>query len=237
MNSFVNRHKAHWKAYREQQKPQPVSRQGQSKRRAVAKASNHDELMQIKLSNQLNQLSLIRDTHRKDTLVETQFLPDWNDYLNQALKTNDGSGAVIVVRCMIWSFNTGAMRLFIKLANYALQHDCSMPDEFSCDVKTFLCRSVGDWALKQLKAEADVEPYLSTVFDLAIKQAWDLPKQVKANLYKAKGLSIQREHPKTAYKYFAEAKQLWEGAGVTNLMKRLDKTLSSSQGADNNVNK
>lgn len=231
----IEAHQALWKAHRAKQGHQapPARKAATSRRRAptntvsrtspAGSVSNKTSLMQIKLTNDLHRISLQASRQRKHAL-QRDMLPEYDDYLNSAMANPTGGDDPVLIQCMIWRYNLGDIEQATKLADHAITHGLSMPEQFKATVKQFVCREVAYWALAQQKEGNDPDPYLSDIYTRS--RNWDKPDQIEARLLKAKGQQLIESNPAAALEYFEQAAPLDDRIGVSQIIKRLSKQLA-----------
>lgn len=238
----IDQHQAAWRKFRAQQKASSPSaapatssrslRRMHSVRRPSSTGNvsgnvsgseiSATNLMEVKLQSDLHRLSL-QPSRQKRHALQKKLLPDYADYLQKAVAEPQSGDDPVLVQCMIWAFNLGDLEQAWRLAQHAIDHALSMPDNFKTNVQQFACREIAYWALAEQKAQRSPEPYLSAVFERS--RIWDKPDQIEARLLKAMGQQRMNEESaesKTqAREYFEQALALDKGVGVKNMIKRL----------------
>ena len=219
-----------WKQRHQQPSAMPLTPPGKATSRrtppaAGIAANNGDRLLLVKLDADLHRLSL-QPSREARTRLQAELLtsPTYADYLAKALAEQGLHGDdPVLVRCMIWAFNTRDMAHALRLAEFALQRGYAMPDEFKATVAVFVSREVAYWSLAEQKENRSPQPYLDQVWELS--RQWDKPDQIEARLCKAKAHDIQSTDPAAALKLYRRADELDQAVGVTNAIKRLKKLL------------
>lgn len=195
---------------------------------AIIKATKGNGLMQMKLEQDMAQLSRIQSIASKIQLKRDELLPSYQDYLNEALKDDKEQDHSIIVECMIWSFDIEDFEQGILLANHVIKHQINMPERFSRDAKGFVVSAISGWALSQQKLEESAEPWLSRIFEAAEK--WDVADGARAEMLRAMGQESQANGEyQTALDYYQAGLKLNSKLAVSNSIKAVTKLLESEK--------
>jgi hypothetical protein len=232
MTDAIERHQAMWREHRAHQaaraKHLPPPGNASTRRTPTAVAphgSNADRLLLVKLEADLHRLSL-QPSREVKTRIQGELLnsPTYADYLTRAQAGKGLQGDdPLLIRCMIWAFNTGAIDKALQLADTAMQRGYTMPDDFKANVEIFVAREIAYWSLAQQKAGRDPQPHLDHIWQRS--RHWEKPDQIEARLHKAKAQATEKTDPAQALKLYQRADELDQGIGVTNAIKRLKKLL------------
>lgn len=229
--SLIDQHQAAWRKFRAEQRvttvgpPPTVKSRARPSTRTVPKQTANDQLLHIKLEADLLRLAAQPSREARTALQAKLLASDtYANYLAQVLQGQGSTGEdPVLVRCMIWSFNTGNIQQGLALAKPIMQRGLAMPDEFKASAAVFVCREIAYWALAQQKAGNSPQPYLDEVWSWS--HQIDKPDQIEARLYKAKGLEYQQTQPQQALELLERAHALDDSVGVSQLIKRLRKQL------------
>ena len=225
-------HQEKWRKFREAEKGKtaPASQRSTKRQSATPRLVSQQQqsvgkgnIMEVKMNSDVARIGMQASRVKKHEL-QTALLPSYSDYLAEAMKNPTGGDDPVLVQCMIWAFNTGDLEQGRQLADHAIQHGLSMPDNFKATVKQFLCREVAYWSLAQQKEGNDPEPHLSEVFKAS--RNWDKPDQIESRLLKARAQHIIEQNAEAALDLFELAAKLDDRAGVSQVIKRLKKQLA-----------
>lgn len=227
--SLIDQHQAAWTKFRAEQRANkgvtsPPSRRARTSTRTATNTAA-GQLLHIKLQADLLRLAA-QPSREARTLLQAKLLASetYAHYLAQVLQGQGSTGEdPVLVRCMIWAFNTGDIQQALALARPVMERGLAMPDEFKANAAVFVCRELAYWALAQQKAGNSPQPYLDEVWSWSHRI--DKPDQIEARLYKAKGLECQQNQPQQALELLERAQALDDSVGVTQLIKRLRKQL------------
>lgn len=153
---------------------------------------NAYELQLLQLNNDRARLKQIQSTEGKVKLKQA-LLPAYMPYVEGILEANTGVQDDILMTILVWCIDIGDYATALKLAEYALQHNLTMPERFSRTTATLITENISNEFLKVLKMDEPVdlailhhlaELVLHSDLPLAVV---DMPDQVKAKLYLALG--------------------------------------------------
>ena len=196
---------------------------------SLAGASRY-ELMLAKLATDRARLHIVKSNERK-AAVKRELLPEYEDYVTGSLEGGRGAQDDVLTTIMLWRIDAGDYTGALPIAEYALTHRLTLPDEFSRSTATVVAEEFAEQAIIALRAGQpfDVEQ-LKHVADLT--EPHDMPDQVRAKLYKAIGLTVQ-DKPDVALLYLNRALKLHDRSGVKQDIDRLQKQLGhSAAGSD-----
>lgn len=184
------------------------------------------ELMLVKLHADRRRLKDVLSVERKIE-VKRELLPDYTDYVDGVLAGGRGAQDDVLVNIMIWRIDVGDFAGALQIAEYALGHGLTMPDQYERSLATVLAEEVADNALEVLrKGDGRFDAYL-LLRVIALTDHHDMHDQVRAKLYKAAGLAHQSDAA-TALPYLNRALQLNERVGVKQDIARLVKQLGDA---------
>lgn len=196
------------------------------------------ELQLIKLYEDKRRLKDVQSIERKIE-IKRQILPDYDPWVEGALDAGRGGQDDVLMTVMVWRIDTGDFAGALRIAEHALKHGLSLPDQYQRDVATLVAEEIADQSLKALSTgqSADAQA-LAFVAELTDKH--DMPDEVRAKLFKAIGLEEQRsvsEYPaesppvsfwQRALEFLRRAYQLNERIGVKKDIERLERQLKNT---------
>lgn len=186
------------------------------------------ELMLVKLHTDRRRLKSIQSIEQKIKVKREELLPDYVDYINGALSGGRGAQDEVLTTIMVWRIDVGDFDGALQIAQYALKHGMTMPDQYDRTLATALAEEVADTALRVLKL--DPEAVVSTNLLLqvaAVTDPHDMPDQVRAKLRKAIGYSLMAKQPTDALPHLERALALFPQVGVKQDITRLQKQLGA----------
>lgn len=198
------------------------------------------ELQLIKLYEDKRRLKDVQSIERKIE-IKRQILPDYDPWVEGALDAGRGGQDDVLMTVMVWRIDTGDFAGALRIAEHALKHGLSLPDQYQRDVATLVAEEIADQSLKALSTgqAADAQA-LAFVAELTDKH--DMPDEVRAKLFKAIGLEEHRaiadqdqstdQPPVSAWSralgYLRRAFQLNERIGVKKDIERLERQLKNT---------
>lgn len=182
------------------------------------------------MANDLAALKLIKSIDQKESTKAESLIPKYMPTVKGLMAA--GSSHSIIGQVLVWLFDTKDLAEAMVLAVYCIDKAVPMPERFRRDLVTYLCDTIIDWADVEYSASRSTEPYFSQVCTMAEEQKWDLPKQVRAKLYRLKGLiALGNEAFADAVAAFETA--LEYGAKVKTVLASARKGLESSTDTQN----
>ena len=146
-------------------------------------------LMLAALANDTQRLHEINSISRKQAVKRAELIPRYRDYLTKHIAAGKRPGAVLV-RNMIWAFDTDQIDYAMSLASYAYaKGGAVMPEGFKRDFANYILGTVGDIAAAQTSTGQSVTDHICTVAEwLHDHTEWDIVDKIKAALLKGQGL-------------------------------------------------
>lgn len=193
------------------------------------------ELQLAKLYEDKRRLKDVQSIERK-VAVKAQILPDYAAWVEGALDAGRGGQDDVLMTVMVWRIDVGDFAGALRIADYALKHGLTLPDQYQRDVATLVAEEIADQALKALGSgqPADVQMLAYTA---ELTDAHDMPDEVRAKLYKAIGLESKRaltDDPplslaERALGFLRRAFQLNERVGVKKEIEHLERQVRNSK--------
>ena len=202
-----------------------------------AMEGDQHQLMMATLVEDRRRLKSIQSVERK---VETKrsLLPQYDAYVQGALEADSGAQDEVLMYVMIWRFDIGDLAGGLEIAEYALRHGLTPPDQYQRNAASIVAEEVATQALNELgKDDADVESligYLKHVEKLT--QDADMHDQVRAKLHKAIGYAQRargdsdqgNEHLEESLNHLRRALELDDRIGVKKDIERLERDLKKA---------
>lgn len=184
------------------------------------------ELMLAKLAADRRNLKGVQSVARKIEL-KRKLLPDYADYVAGVLTAGRGAQDDVLVTVMVWRVDAGDYDGALAIADYALTHGLSLPDQFERSLASVVAEQFADAALSAFLDGGTFDAAsLVRVADLTATA--DMHDQVRAKLYKALGYATQTADPAQALNYLREALTLNDRIGVKKDIERLTKLLEAA---------
>lgn len=188
--------------------------------------SNAYELMLAKLYDDRRRLSDIQSIERKID-VKHEILPEYDDWVAGALAGGRGGQDDVLVTVMVWRMDTGDFDEALKIAEYVLEHDLVLPDQYQRTVPTVIVDEVSQAALQIQKDDHSFPIYLlQKVHELTADS--DMPDQARAKLHKALGYEYNASNElELALEHYEIALRLDNRIGVKRQIYGLKKQLAN----------
>ncbi len=191
---------------------------------------SHYTLMLVKLATDRQRLKAIQSLTRKID-VKRELLPDYEAYVTGALESAPGVQDDVLIMVMVWRIDAGDYVGALAIAEYALQHGLTLPDQYERTLATFVTEQIAEAALS---VGESFDFTLLTQLAALTKQH-DMPDPVRAKLHKALGIVLQENDPNHALMHYRQALALTPRCGVKKEIERLERRLamfSPSSGAE-----
>ena len=188
--------------------------------------ANEYELMLMKLAEDKRRLKELQSIERRAE-VKATLLPDYLPWIEGTLASDSGRQDDVLMTVFVWAIDIGEFKLAVRIANYAIQHGMTMPDQYKRDVPCVLAEDIAEAALKATD-EARIAMLVEIEQALAITAERDMPDEVRAKLYKAYGYTLRAANePAQARAALARAFELHDKVGVKKDIERLDTILKN----------
>lgn len=169
--------------------------------------------------------------------LKAEMLPEMADYLDAVLAADAGTQDEVLMTALFWAIDAGAYARALQLAEYAVRHDLSMPDQYQRNLATALQDEFADAVLSGALAGDEAMTVAGRVLQLT--DALDSHDQAKAKLYKAGGYAllgktttngadlkaVKLDACRKALPLLRQAMELHPGIGVKKDIERLEQRL------------
>lgn len=187
--------------------------------------SNYD-MLNLKLVEDRRTLHSIQSILGK-IAKKSELLPHYDDWINATLSTGTGKSDPLLTTLMLWHIDVGNFERGLDIADYALKHRLTMPDNHQRTLATVVAEEVADTAKRLMQAEQPFdEGQVLRASTMTADQ--DVPDQVRAKLAKIIGELTEDEDPETALASYKMALQHDAKSGVKGSIKRLEKQLGDT---------
>ncbi|KVU21718.1 terminase endonuclease subunit [Burkholderia ubonensis] len=184
------------------------------------------ELMLAKLAADRRALKGVQSVARKVEL-KRKLLPEYADYVAGVLNGGRGAQDDVLVTVMVWRIDAGDFDGALVIAEYALTHGLSLPDQFERSLASVVAEQFADEALAAFLDGGKFDTVNLELVDCLTIDA-DIHDQVRAKLYKALGYAFQETDPPRALAYLRRALSLNDRVGVKKDIERLTKQLEAA---------
>ncbi|MGV4733212.1 terminase endonuclease subunit [Burkholderia pseudomallei] len=184
------------------------------------------ELMLAKLAADRRALKGVQSVARKVEL-KRKLLPEYADYVAGVLNGGRGAQDDVLVTVMVWRIDAGDFDGALAIAEYALTHGLSLPDQFERSLASVVAEQFADEALAAFLDGGKFDAANLELVD-CLTIAADMHDQVRAKLYKALGYALREAEPQRALAYLRRALSLNDRVGVKNDIERLTKQLEAA---------
>lgn len=168
-------------------------------------------LMLASLENDEQRLHNINSLSSKQEVKRAELLPRYRAYLIKHMADGKKPGPVLV-RNMIWSFDTDDLAFGMQCAAYIMQQGGAvMPEGFKRDFPNYILGTVGDLAVQQMKDSQPVTDYILTVYAwLHDHPEWDVVDKIRAAVLKGMGGYQEQNsgNPITILELYEKAQEL-----------------------------
>ena len=181
------------------------------------------------LAQDQKRLSALNSLEARRALKVTELLPKYQAYVTTFLASNVELDNPICAWVLIWLFDCEQFEEGFELAKTLLAKNITMPEGFSRDIPTFVADAIREWGDAQLKAKHSIEPYIDEVLTLVNDPVgvWQIHEQLRAKLYKIKGLSAYEQGKYLeAVESLTTAQDLWVDVGVKTKLTEAEKKLA-----------
>ncbi|WGS42167.1 terminase endonuclease subunit [Burkholderia sp. JSH-S8] len=183
------------------------------------------ELMLAKLAADRRALKGVQSVARKVEL-KRKLLPEYADYVAGVLNGGRGAQDDVLVTVMVWRIDAADFDGALAIAEYALTHRLSLPDQFERSLASVVAEQFADEALATFLDGGKFDAANLELVDYLTIDA-DMHDQVRAKLYKALGYATQAADPPRALEYLRRALSLNDRVGVKKDIDRLTKLLEA----------
>jgi hypothetical protein len=184
------------------------------------------ELMLAKLAEDRRSLKQIQSIEAKID-YKRKVLPDYAAYVAGALAGN-GAQDDVLMSAMVWHLDCADYAEALPIAQYALRHGMTLPDQYQRTTATLIAEEVADTELRKYTAKEPMESMaICQTIDLTLEH--DMPDQVRAKLYKAAGYAVREEgNAAFAIECLRRAMTLHEKVGVKRDIELLERALAKA---------
>jgi hypothetical protein len=143
--------------------------------------------MLARLATERRRLKSLQSVARK-VEVKRELLPGYTDYVAGALAGGRGAQDDVLMTLMIWRIDTGDHVGALDIARYALRHGLTLPDQYERSTAAAIAEEFAEAALATLRDGSTFDGgLLAEVAQLTLST--DMHDQIRAKLYKARGLA------------------------------------------------
>lgn len=197
------------------------------------------ELMLYKLADDRRRLKQIQSVQRKIE-VKATMLPEYQDWVDGVLASGKGAQDDVLTSVLVWNIDVGEFTRALQIADYAVKHKLTLPDQYSRDIPTMLIDEFSGAYLNGKLAD-DPENAVAVLTKVGeLTDGCDTPDQAKAKLFKALGYALiakvdkadaveiapeERANAARANMLLHQALGLFESVGVKKDIERLERRL------------
>lgn len=203
---------------------------------------NAYELMLMKLAEDRRRLKDIKSVERKIE-VKRQLLPEYQEWIDGALAGGKGAQDDVLTTLLVWHIDVGDYDRALQIAEYAIAHKLTLPDQYSRDIATMLLDEFSGAYLNGKLAEDPQKAIVVLGRVGTMTEGSDAPDQARAKLHKALGYALiafvdlaDKEnlapsmvaYAKAANDNLHRALELFEHIGVKKDIERLERRLKKA---------
>ncbi len=181
------------------------------------------ELKLMELAEDRRGLKTIQSTEAKIE-KKRELLPKYADWTKGVLEGAQGVQDEVLMTMLVWNIDIGDYTQALLIAQYAIQHELELPDQFS---RTLACLVAEEIADAQIKLNTESKPVdVDALIECAtITEGKDMPDQVRAKLHKAIGYGLTGIDDETALTHLKRAFELHDKSGVKKDIEKLEREL------------
>jgi hypothetical protein len=157
-------------------------------------ATNEAALMLVKLTSDRARLREIQSIERKIE-VKRDLLPEYQAWLDGLIAGADAMQPEtrndVLTTCMMWHIDTGDFSRALELAAVVFLAKIPMPSQFDRTAGCAVAEQIADAAMNAISAKADFDVDLISE-TMLITEAEDMPDEVRAKLFKAQAMLLER---------------------------------------------
>lgn len=188
--------------------------------------ANQYELMLAQLTEHKRRLKQVKSIERKIEL-KRQLLPDYAPWVEGVLTGGKGQQDDVLMTIMVWHIDVGEVAMALPIAEYALKHGLTLPDQYKRDLACLLAEEVAELSIKQHAAGELVD--IGSLLQIEeLTRAKDMPDEVRAKLHKAAGYGLCATDKPAALEHFKRALQLYDKVGVKKDIEKLERELKNT---------
>lgn len=183
------------------------------------------------------QLSNIRGNDRKAD-YKREVLPNYRSWIDGVLESQSGVADEVFTRTLVWHIDAGLYTEALHMAEYAIQFNLPLPDNYNRTLATVLVDEICDWSLavKASGKEDEVTASLDELLSLErITAQSDMPDGARAKLYKVIGLTLKNDDKQQALalEYLQKAILTDKEIGVKKEIEQLLRSVNKKSEAEN----
>lgn len=187
------------------------------------------QLMKVALIEDRRRLHDIQSIERKIE-VKKDLMPQYLPYIDGVLAAGTGAEDDVLMTLMIWLLDIGDMDKGLEVADYALTHKLSSPDNYQRTTAAIVAEEIAEYYLRKVAAKQSIcEGVDKLALTSKLTESHDMPDQVKAKLCKALGLALRDcNNFDAAIIQLKRALELDERSGVKSEIAKLEKELPAA---------
>lgn len=183
-------------------------------------------LLQLKLREDKQALKAKQSIQAKIEL-KRDLVGHYDEWINATLSAGSGDPDTLLTTLMLWHIDIGSFGVALDIAEYALEHNLTMPDAHQRTLATVVAEEIAETAKKLASSnEISSEQVAQVLRASTITAAADMPDQVRAKLARQVGELTEADQPVFALEQYQTALKFDENSGVKGAIKRLSKQLT-----------
>lgn len=167
--------------------------------RSYAELSVYENMLH-RLRADKSQLSNIQGNDRKAE-YKISVLPNYQAWIDGVLESKTGVADEVFITTMIWHIDAGLYAEALKMADYAIQFNLPLPDNYNRTLATVIVDEICDWSLT-VKASGKQDEIIASLDELMelerITVQSDMPDGARAKLFKVIGLTLREDEKQKA---------------------------------------
>ncbi|EBN8660580.1 terminase [Salmonella enterica] len=170
--------------------------------------------------------------------VKKELLPEFAGWIEGTLDSDNGRPDEVITTLMVWAVDCGNLPLALRIGEYVVRHNLSLPDNFGRDAATVLTEEICNplLTLAGTDPDADLSGYIGPLNTLRkIVTDRDMPDEVRAKLCKACAFARRNltdaDSVAESLKLLRDATHLNPNAGVKREIATLTRALKKLTGS------
>lgn len=188
------------------------------------KDASQYELMLIKLREDKQRMRSMESIKARAD-VKAQLLPEYLPYVQGVISAGNGQQDDVLTTVMVWAIDAAVWETAVQIAEYAVQHKLSMPDEYSRSVAGVVTEQISEAAIKALADNQSFDLNILRSLETLAEKA-DMQDEIRAKLHKALGYGLRETDPESALVHLKTALSYNEKSGVKTDIKKLESQLN-----------
>lgn len=137
-------------------------------------------------------LKRLRDIASKEKRkpIKQELVDQLSPYAEQMM--DNGTMHVVYGWLLVWLFDLGEIGRAVKHGLWCVANGVKLPENFKRPTHIYLIDELLAWAERAMEQGSTAEPYFSEVMAVVNEEDWDLPDEVRAQIFRMQGMLHER---------------------------------------------